>query len=364
MNKVRFGIIGTNFIADRVLAAARADARFEAVAVCSRTQARADEFAQKHAIAHTFTSLERMVESELVDAVYIATPNSLHAAQSILCMRHGKHVLCEKPLASNAREARAMIAAARQYGVVLMEAMITTLNPNFRIVRDALSRLGPIRRYFASYCQYSSRYDRFKAGELPNTFNPAFSNGAAMDIGIYTIYPMVALFGRPATIQAQGVLLPSGVDAQGAVNFGYEGMNATVIYSKIADSSLASEIQGEQGSLLLDAIQIPRSVILTRRGGVPANTGSGIRSGNAGSGVQVETFATIHGKPVPLRIGETLLHDPYYYEVTEFLDLIEQGRMESTCNSHANSLATLEIIDEIRRQLGVVYPSDEPTLEN
>ena len=138
--KIRFGMVGTGFIADWVLAGARQDARFEAAAICSRNQATADAFAAKHGIPHTFTSLEEMARSPLVDAVYIASPNALHASQSILCMSCGKHVLCEKPLASNAREARAMIEAARRYGVVLMEAMIATLNPNFRIVREQLPR--------------------------------------------------------------------------------------------------------------------------------------------------------------------------------------------------------------------------------
>lgn len=140
--KIRFGMVGTGFIADWVLAGARQDARFEAVAICSRTQERADAFAAKHGIPHTFTLLEEMAASPLVDAVYIATPNFLHASQSILCMRHGKHVLCEKPLASNAREARQMVAVARECGVTLMEAMISTLNPNFRVVQEYLPRLG------------------------------------------------------------------------------------------------------------------------------------------------------------------------------------------------------------------------------
>ena len=195
--KIRFGMVGTGFIADWVLAGARQDPRFEAAAICSRNQATADAFAAKHGIPHTFTSLEEMARSPLVDAVYIASPNALHASQSILCMSGGKHVLCEKPLASNAREARAMIEAARRYGVVLMEAMIATLNPNFRIVREQLPRLGTIRRYFASYCQYSSRYDKFREGIVLNAFDPSLSNGAMMDIGVYTVYPMVALFGRP-----------------------------------------------------------------------------------------------------------------------------------------------------------------------
>ena len=97
--KIRFGIIGTNFITDMLLAGAKEDPRFEVMAVCSRTEERAREFAAKYAIPHTFTSLEAMASSKYVDAIYIATPNSTHAPYSILCMNHGKHVLCEKPLA-------------------------------------------------------------------------------------------------------------------------------------------------------------------------------------------------------------------------------------------------------------------------
>ncbi|MCQ4762299.1 oxidoreductase, partial [Alistipes onderdonkii] len=99
--------------------------------------------------------------------------------------------------------------------------------------------------------QYSSRYDKFRQGIVLNAFNPELSNGAMMDIGVYTVYPMVALFGRPLEVEAQGIVLSSGADGQGAINFRYEGMNATVLYSKIANSSLPSEIQGEEGNLLL-----------------------------------------------------------------------------------------------------------------
>ena len=155
MKKIRFGVVGTNNITDWVIAGGRQDERFELVAVCSRTQEKADEFAAKHNIPHTFTSLEEMAKSPLIDAVYIATPNYVHAKQSILCMSHGKHVLCEKPFASNADEVKQMIEAAKKYGVLLMEAMIATLNPNFAIVKNHLKNLGTIRRYFASYCQYS-----------------------------------------------------------------------------------------------------------------------------------------------------------------------------------------------------------------
>ena len=314
--KIRFGMVGTGFIADWVLAGARQDARFEAVAICSRTQERADAFAAKHGIPHTFTLLEEMAASPLVD---------------------GKHVLCEKPLASNAREARQMVAVARECGVTLMEAMISTLNPNFRVVQEYLPRLGTIRRYFASFCQYSSRYDKFRQGIVLNAFNPELSNGAMMDIGVYTVYPMVALFGRPLEVEAQGIVLSSGADGQGAVNFRYEGMNATVLYSKIANSSLPSEIQGEEGNLLLDAIHTIRDVAYLPRPAAASGRGDA---------------------PVRHSVGLPLEKDTYYYEVAEFIDLIEQGRIESTVNSHENSLVTMEIIDQVRRQLGVSYPAD------
>ena len=170
--------MGANFITDWVIAGARQDERFELVAVCSRTQERADEFAAKHHIPYTFTSLEEMASSPLIDAVYIASPNFMHAGQSILCMNHGKHVLCEKPLASNAKEARAMIAASEANGVALMEAMKPTLTPNFKALMVALPKAGTLRRYFASYCQYSSRYDKFKEGIVLNAFKPELSNGA------------------------------------------------------------------------------------------------------------------------------------------------------------------------------------------
>ena len=337
MNKVRFGVVGTNNITDWVIAGGRQDERFELTAVCSRTAERAEEFAAKHGIPHTFTSLEEMAGSNVVDAIYIATPNCCHAEQAILCMNHGKHVLCEKPFASNAKEVRSMIEAAQRNNVTLMEAMISTFNPNFIIAKDHLDKLGTIRRYFASYCQYSSRYDKFKEGVILNAFKPELSNGAVMDIGIYTIYPMVALFGRPKSVEAQGVVLSSGVDGQGAVNFGYEGMNATVLYSKIANSFLPTEIEGEAGNLIIDQIHIANKVDFVPR--VP--TGQG----------QAQKDTREH-------IGTELDHSVYYYEMKEFIDLVLEGRKESSVNTWDNSLATIEIIDEIRRQLGVTYPAD------
>ncbi|MDR1172596.1 MAG: Gfo/Idh/MocA family oxidoreductase [Bacteroidales bacterium] len=329
MNRLRFGVIGTNFISDWVIAGGRQDERFELAAVYSRTQETADAFAARHNIPHTFTSLEAMVAGPLIDAVYVASPNALHAEQSICCMEHGKHVLCEKAFASNAREAREMIAAARKNKVALMEAMKPTLTPNFLAARDALGKIGAIRRYFSCYCQYSSRYDKFREGVVLNAFRPELSNGALPDIGIYTVYPMVVLFGRPQTIKAAGLKLSSGVDGEGSVVFSYPAMDAAVLYSKIANSSLPTEIQGEDGNIVLDRINIISEVNLHLRNG------------------RKESLS----RPAD--------RNEYYYEIKEFIDMVQSGKQESAVNSWENSLITMEIMDEIRKQLGVAYPADK-----
>ncbi len=329
MKKVRFGVVGTNYITDRIISAGRMDSRFELAAVCSRTAERAAEFAALNNIPHIFTSLEEMASSPLIDAVYIASPNALHAPQSIICMERGKHVLCEKPLASNAGEVREMIAASRRNGVALMEAMKPTLTPNFRAVMEYLPKVGRVRNYFASFGKYSSHYDTLKSGGLPNAFNPQLSNGALVDIGVYAIYPMAVLFGRPEKIGAAAVKLPSGVDGHGTIGYSYDGMTATTLYSKICDISLPFEIEGEDGSIRCDAINHIAKAEYRPRGGEWTDITVPGHSGN-----------------------------DYSYELSEFMDLVEGSLIESAVNSHDASLAVAEIMDEVRRQIGVVYPAD------
>jgi predicted dehydrogenase len=348
---MRFGIIGTGRISDWVLKGAVLEPRFVAAAVCSRSEDTAIAFAAKHSIPKTFTDIGLMASDPSIDAIYIGTPNHTHHDIAIECMSHGKHVLCEKPLASNAREVREMIAAARANGVVLMEAMISTLSPNFRMVQERLKSLGTVRHYSGTFCQYSSKFDQLKriiAGEedspVPSSFNLERSGGALMDIGIYPIYPMVTLFGRPKSVKANVTTckVPTSegsgnIDLQGCATFEYDGMSATAMYSKIADSRLRTEISCEDGILSLDQIHITRQVDF-----IPHGTPTSGRS----SGPSKEDI-TVPCDP-----------DEYLCEFKEFIDVIDNGRMESTNNSLANSLIVAEIMDEIRRQGEVSFPAD------
>jgi len=325
---IRFGVVGTNWITDRFVQAGLENEEFILTAVYSRTEEKGQSFAAKYAGAAIYTNLEEMVSSDEVDAVYIASPNSMHAEQAIICLNHGKHVLCEKPVASNSAELRRMIEAARSNDVLLMEALKSTFMPNFGIVRDNLYKIGRVRRYFAGYCQYSSRYDAFRQGTVLNAFNPAYSNGSLMDLGIYCLYPMVALFGKPESVQATGILLSSGVDGEGSMVMRYADMDAVVMHSKIADSYLSAEIQGENGTMVIDKINQPYQVQIRYRDGT------------------VE------------ELTQPQVYEAMYYEIEEFIKLLKNDERESSVNSHANSLAVAEVMEEARRQIGLRYASD------
>ncbi|MEF2967690.1 Gfo/Idh/MocA family oxidoreductase [Paenibacillus sp. M1] len=326
---LRFGVIGTNWITERFIQAAEETEQFSLAAVYSRTEEKGRAFAAKYnPNSAVYTDLEKMVSEAEIDAVYIASPNSFHAEQAVLCMNHGKHVLCEKPLASNAAETRRMIQAAKGNDVLLMEAMKSTMMPNFRVIINNLYKIGRVRRYFASYCQYSSRYDAFKQGTVLNAFNPVFSNGALMDLGIYCIYPLVMLFGKPESIQATSIMLSSGVDGEGSILMRYSDMDAVVMYSKIADSYAPAEIQGENGTLVIDKVNQPYDVKILYRDGTVED------------------------------LRQPQMQESMFYEAREFIELVQSGKRDSSVNSLAVSLAVAEIMEEARRQIGLEFPAD------
>jgi scyllo-inositol 2-dehydrogenase (NADP+) len=326
---IRFGIIGTNWITEDFIRSAREAEGFALTAVFSRSEENARPYAAKHGIPHVYTDFDSFANSPELDAVYIASPNFLHAEQAIRCMNSGKHVLCEKPIASNAREVEQMIAAARDNGVVLMEAMKSTFTPTFLAIRDNVHRIGPVRRFFASYCQYSSRYDEYLKGNVLNAFKPELSNGALMDLGVYCLYPLVVLFGEPDRVQASAYLLETGVDGQGSILLQYGQMDAVVHYSKITDSYASAEIQGEKGTIVFEKISRPDKAELRLRG----------------------------GEIVDLTMPQS--ENSMMYEVQEFIALINEGKLESALNSHDHSLKVMRIMDEARKQVGIVYPADQ-----
>lgn len=201
---IRFAVVGTNWITKQFVDAAHETGKYKLTAIYSRSLEQAQAFAKDYPVEHLFTSLDELAQSPDVDAVYIASPNSLHFPQTRLFLSHKKHVICEKPLASNLQEVEAAIALAKENNVVLFEAFKTASLPNFLLLKETLAKVGKLRKAFINYCQYSSRYQRYLDGENPNTFNPAFSNGSIMqkiNVADATLQLLASPEGRDNSLQ-------------------------------------------------------------------------------------------------------------------------------------------------------------------
>lgn len=350
MKQIRLATIGSSRIAESFLKGARHDARFCHAAVYSRTLERGREFAAAHGVEKVYTSLDDLATAPDIDAVYIASPNIFHAPQAIKMMEGGKSVLVEKPAATCPEEFEAMMEAARRNGVSLMEAMRPTTVPNFKAVREALPKIGRIRRYTASYCQYSSRYEEFKNGTVASNLSADMRGGALLDLGVYCIAPLVHLFGVPweggftrekleRCVQKQETIIypggdkahEKGIDGQGSMLIKYPGFEAVISYSKISDSSLAAEIQGEDGCIVIDRINLMTGPRLVMRTGCGTRGDTGFAGGDGAS------------ESGPVDLSRETISDNIYYEVKEFLDTVESGRAESLENSWERSLVQAQI---------------------
>lgn len=321
---INFAVIGSNWISEKFVNATLVAKQLKLSAVYSREIENAQDFADKFNVRNCFDDLQTLSLDKNIQAVYIASPNSFHFEQTLQMLQQGKHVICEKPLASNAQQVEILYQAAIDNNVILFEAYMTNFLPNFQQVKNNICKLGKLRKAHLHYCQYSSRYQKYLDGENPNTFNPAFSSGSIMDIGYYCIAFATALFGKPKNIQADALLLDTGVDGCGSVMLDYGEFSVTIDHSKISDSVLESEIQGEQGSIVIKQISLCEQVRLHK---------------------QEVTDLTLPQH-----------ENSMSYEAAFFAQQIKQGKMDE--NAVLRSKQTAEVITEIRKLTGVKFPAD------
>ena len=327
---IRFGMIGTGKIAEKFWQANRYGKDFELTAVYSRTLERARQFGFQKGQLQNFDDLEAFANSDCIDAVYVASPNCCHYEQVMTLLKAGKHVLCEKPMASNLEQAQEMFAEAEKQNLILLEGMRSIYAPSFQKMIPYMETLGTIRRATLQYCQYSSRYDNYKRGIVENAFKPELSNGALMDIGVYVVSCMIRLFGAPKSIKASGVKLHNGVDGAGTILMEYPDMIGEAIYSKITDSAMPSQIQGEDASMLIQEIENVKDLRIVRKGVVQS----------------------IHFEQ-----SDNILN----YETQEFIKMIKTGMGWE--KSKEITLETMKVLDEARKQLHIVFPADKKPKE-
>ncbi len=324
-DKLKFAIVGTNFVSDWMAESLKDSDSADDVAVCSRTEGSAAAFVAKHPeITRVYHDFDEMLESD-IDAVYIASPNRIHYTQAFSALCAGKHVLVEKPACPTVKEFLELTRVSNVTKSVLMEAMRPVHDPAFAFVADNLSKIGPVRTANLEFCQYSSRYDKFREGIILDAFDPKKCNSSMMDIGVYPIQMLIYLFGYPEKTLSESYLLSNGFEGEGTFIAKYpSGLLATVKYSKLHDTSVPSTICGEKGSIYIDKISQPGVVTVSMRDGT-----------------------------------EEVYRSPEYrvrnmgYEIEDFVQLIKERNTAHIYNSVTHD--TLRLMEQLMRSNGVKF---------
>ncbi len=324
-NTLRWGIAGPGKIAHQFTEDLKLVGGGHLVAVGSRNIERARSFADQYQAEHAFGSYEELFECAEVDVVYIATPHTSHAELSILALNRGKHVLCEKPLATNQKDVERIITAGRSNNVFLMEALWSRFNPSIREVLRRVNEgdIGTVHYIHADFAFYA--LDKEEEGRL---LNPQLAGGSILDIGIYPIFLAYLILGIPEKIMATSNFYKTGVEIQTSMIFSYKDAQA-ILYSGLnSKSEMKAEISGTGGSLFIQPRwHEPQAYSLEKDG-------------------QIENF------DLPT------LGKGYTYEIEEVHHCIANGLTESGQWSLQNSLDMIRIMDEIREQGQVEFPFD------
>jgi predicted dehydrogenase len=220
--KIAWGVLGCAGIAEKAFIPAVARSGNGVLAgIASRDAARAGDWARRFGFARAHPTYQALVDDPAIDAVYNPLPNDLHAEWSIRAMRAGKHVLCEKPMALNAPEVRAMIEAAGTHGVLLMEGFMYKFHPQIGRMLEILGRgtLGEVR---AVHSSFTFRFERDGANYR---WSPAQGGGALYDVGCYTVSIARLVFGaEPSSVFAAARIDPAtGVDMTAAALLAFPG---------------------------------------------------------------------------------------------------------------------------------------------
>ena len=258
---------GTSWIAEKFVSAAKTVPGITLEAAYSRTQETADAFAKKTGAKKTYTDLAALAADPAIDSVYIASPNRLHYEQSKAMLNAGKNVLCEKPATTTEGEMRELISLAESKGLIYAEAIMSIHTAAFPIVKDAVNQLGRVRTARIDFCQLSSKYSLYLAGNDPNIFNPDMHAGCLMDIGVYNLYFAAAFWGAPEAVVSDAVFLDNGADAAGSAMLRYPGMTVSMNYSKVGQQYAPSEIIGDEGTLSIESVSQMTGVKLIRKNG-------------------------------------------------------------------------------------------------
>ncbi len=323
---IRWGIVGPGRIAHSFAKDLKLIPGGKLTAVASRNLVNAEAFANEYGAEHRFGSYEDLFRSDTVDAIYIATPHTSHAALSIAAMNHGKHVLCEKPMGINQDEVSQMIDAADRNQVFLMEALWSRFNPTIKKVKQLVQagHIGQVQYLHADFAFYA--LDRDENGRL---LNPDLAGGSILDIGIYPIFLSYLILGVPKLIQASSKMYKTGAEVQTSMLFDYEDAQALLYSGLTSKSSMRAEISGTEGSIFIH----PRW--------------------HEAQGYSIDKDGNLVSYDLPTN-GKG-----YSYEIEEVHDCLHSGKLQSDLWSHQNSMDLAMILDTVRERSGISFPFEK-----
>lgn len=323
---VQWGIIGPGHIAEKFASDLQLVPGCILAAVASRSSERAKDFASRFRVPSFYGSYEEIVKDRNVDIIYIATPHTLHCENTLLCLNNGKAVLCEKPFAINIKETEKMIQASHKNRVFLMEAFWSRFNPIIQQVKSIIDSgdLGKIQVLKADF--------GFKAIYNPEgrVFNPILGGGSLLDVGVYPLFLASLLLGKPELIKAIAQVNKSGIDESCGITLKYEnGAIAILSSSVVSATEIEAHISCENGQIFIPA-----------RWYVPKN-------------------AQIIQNDKPDRwLSADFEGFGYQFEALEANRCIEESKIESPLFPHESTSLQMSILEEIRKQCGIVYPND------
>ena len=322
---MKLGVLGAGGIAASTAPTMAALQEVECYAVASRSYEKAEAFAKKFGFTKAYGSYEEMLRDPEVELVYIATPHSHHYEHMMLCIDHGKAVLCEKAFTLNADQANKIRAHAAEKGVFVTEAIWTRYMPSRKIINDLIGSgiIGKVNTLTANLS--------YVIHQVPRIYEPALAGGALLDIGVYGINFALMHFGTDIErVESAVRMMDTGVDGMETITIFYrDGRMAVLTHSVYARSDRKGIIHGDKGYIVVENINNPQSISVYD--------------------VQDQLVQKIE---VPQQISG------YEYQFLECAQALRDGKTESDSMPLADSVYVMEFMDSIRKQWGMVYPQE------
>ncbi len=321
--KIRWGIIGLGKIANKFASDLLLTENAELHAVASRNIQKAEAFSKEYSTANYYGCYSDLAKDPNIDIVYIATPHALHFESTMMCLKSGKSVLCEKPMGMNAKQVKKMQDEAKSRKLFLMEGIWTRFIPatekliellEHKVIGEILS----IRADFGFYAEFDAK---------SRVFNKELGAGSLLDIGIYPVYLSLLTLGIPRDIKASARFTSTGVDAYCAMLFDYENAAKASLESTIeADTPTEAFIYGTDGYIKLHSRFHHTEKISVYKEGTPAQVYEMPYAGNG-----------------------------YVHEIKEVNNCLLSGKTESSKLTHQDSFNLISILDWVRKEIGLKY---------